>query len=120
MLIFNNAIFICLLKFRKHIFRYKTIVEEKAIHRDIKPENILYKDDKLKIADFGLSKINTAISENQQQVTVLGTTKYMAPEFLTESTKIELEEPHKIDIWSFGLIFYELLFKTLPWSYGDN
>ena len=54
-------------------------INEKVIHRDIKPENILFRDDVLKIADFGLSKI---IDEKTRTSSFKGwgTPKYIAPE----------------------------------------
>lgn len=69
------------------------------IHRDLKPSNVLIdKNNILKLADFGISKIkNNLYSQN------IGTYYYMAPELLSNK-----EYNHKIDIWSLGLIFYEI------------
>jgi serine/threonine-protein kinase len=88
-----------------------------VVHRDIKPENILIaKDGSVKIADFGLSRIvgnethatvQTALTQAHQ---VLGTPRYMAPEQLEGSHKVD----HRADIYSLGVVFYEMLTGELP------
>ncbi|MCG8649158.1 MAG: serine/threonine protein kinase, partial [Pirellulales bacterium] len=85
-----------------------------VIHRDIKPENILMaKDGSVKIADFGLSRI----LGNETQPTVLtrthqimGTPRYMAPEQLEGARSVD----HRADIYSLGVVFYEMLTGELP------
>ncbi|KAH0711729.1 hypothetical protein KY289_007688 [Solanum tuberosum] len=75
------------------------------IHRDLKPENILLStmetDPILKIADFGLSRM---LNPNDLAETVCGSPFYMAPEIL-EFKKYD----DKVDMWSLGAIFFELL-----------
>ena len=84
------------------------------VHRDIKPENILMaKDGSIKIADFGLSRI--VDSDNQamaltQTHQVLGTPRYMAPEQFEGSRSVD----HRADIYSLGVVFYEMLTGELP------
>lgn len=84
------------------------------IHRDIKPENILLaKDGSIKIADFGLSRIlgNDAPSEVLTGThQVMGTPRYMAPEQLEGSRGVD----HRADIYSLGVVFYEMLTGELP------
>lgn len=85
-----------------------------VVHRDIKPENILLgKDGRVKIADFGLAKLLVATSE-QMALTgtqqVMGTPHYMAPEQLEKPTEVD----HRADIYSLGVVFYELLTGELP------
>lgn len=84
------------------------------VHRDIKPENILMaKDGSVKIADFGLSRIvgnenqATALTQAHQ---VLGTPRYMAPEQFEGSNRVD----HRADIYSLGVVFYEMLTGELP------
>ena len=87
--------------------------DQAVVHRDIKPENILMaKDGAVKIADFGLSRI--IANENQATVAqtaltqanqVLGTPRYMAPEQLEGSHRVD----HRADIYSLGVVFYEML-----------
>ena len=84
-----------------------------VIHRDIKPENILLSDDgRVKLADFGIAKINNAAFEKKITATrqVLGTVHYLAPEQLEASNEVD----HRVDIYALGVVFYELLTKQLP------
>ena len=85
-----------------------------VVHRDIKPENILIdKSGEVKIADFGLAKlVDTesmlgSLTGTQQ---IMGTLRYMAP----EQTRATKEVDHRADIFSLGVIFYELLTGDLP------
>ena len=83
------------------------------IHRDIKSSNIMITDDgKVKIMDFGLAKIR-GYSQLTKEGTTIGTIAYMSPEQATGK-----EVDHRTDIWSFGVVLYELLTKGLPFK-GD-
>ncbi len=88
--------------------------DEGVVHRDIKPENILIdKRGRVKIADFGLAKLlgqeqaDHALTETHQ---VMGTLRYMAPEQMQGSKEVD----HRADIFSLGVVFYELLTGELP------
>src|SRR5207249_9709568 len=85
-----------------------------VVHRDIKPENILLdRRGKVKIADFGLAKLlglapaDLRLTGPQQ---VMGTPHYMAP----EQVERPLEVDHRADIYSLGVVFYEMLTGQLP------
>lgn len=85
-----------------------------VVHRDIKPENILMAmDGSVKIADFGLSRI-LGNEGQQEQLTathqVMGTPRYMAPEQLEGAHGVD----HRADIFSLGVVFYEMLTGELP------
>src|SRR5208283_2864843 len=90
--------------------------EEGIVHRDIKPENILVdKKGRVKIADFGLAKLlQSARGPADYTLTgadrILGTLHYMAPEQLERPTAVD----HRADIYSLGVVFYELLTGQLP------
>ncbi len=88
--------------------------DEGVVHRDIKPENILIdKRGRVKIADFGLAKLlGQDASDHSLTAThqVMGTLRYMAPEQMQGSSEVD----HRADIYSLGVVFYELLTGELP------
>ena len=84
------------------------------MHRDIKPENILIdKRGRVKIADFGLARL-LGQSPTMPTLTgthqLMGTPPYMAPEQIEGLPGID----HRADIYSMGVVFYELLTGELP------
>ena len=88
--------------------------DEGVVHRDIKPENILLdKKGRVKIADFGLARLlgqapdNFTLTGTHQ---VMGTPRYMAPEQMEGSHEVD----HRADIYSLGVVFYEMLTGELP------
>ena len=85
------------------------------VHRDLKPENIMIQGDQVKILDFGLAR-----RRGGEAVTVtgeaFGTPGYMAPEQL-EASGTEVDR--RADLYSLGIIIYELLSGTRPFRGKD-
>jgi predicted Ser/Thr protein kinase len=84
------------------------------VHRDIKPENILLaKDGTVKIADFGLAKL-VGLEAKDLTITsardMIGTPHYMAPEQIEHPQDVD----HRADIYSLGVVFYQMLTGELP------
>ncbi|KAA3617748.1 MAG: tetratricopeptide repeat protein [Calditrichaeota bacterium] len=81
-------------------------------HRDIKSSNIMLTvDGKVKIMDFGLAKFRS--STPAKAGTTVGTAAYMSPEMSNGE-----EADHRTDIWSFGIVVYEMIAGQLPFQ-GD-
>ena len=88
--------------------------ERGVTHRDIKPENILLDTrGRVKIADFGIAKL---VGKRPTDITLtqtnsrLGTPHYMAPEQIEKPSDVD----HRADVYSLGVLFYEMLAGELP------
>ena len=115
----------------RHILREKRIMPDRAVkialdicealefahkegivHRDVKPENVLIDPSgRIKLTDFGLAKrVDTESTQLTQTHFAVGTPHYMAPEQLESPKDID----HRVDIYSLGVVLYEMLTRELP------
>ena len=84
----------------------------KILHRDIKPENILLAADGTpRLSDFGLARLERGEDQLTQPGTILGSPAYLSPEALRGETL-----DARSDIWSFGVLLYEMLTGKRPFS----
>ncbi len=91
------------------------------VHRDLKPENIFLahrtgEPPKIKLIDFGISKFSQSVGDKLTQTgSVMGTPAYMAPEQARGLSDLD----HRADVYSTGVILYEMLTGKLPFK-GDS
>lgn len=97
---------------REFIMGYTYIAENGFLHRDLKPANILLRDKVVKIADFGFAKKATS---NPKETVNVGSPLYMSPEALQGNIYTT-----KNDIWSVGVILYEILHGKAPWACSNE
>ena len=90
------------------------------VHRDIKPENVMQRSDGyVKVLDFGLAKLSEPKTIGKEQSTLVhshpgvirGTVAYMSPE---QARGLQVDS--RTDIWSFGVLLYELLARRMPFT----
>ena len=98
---------------------YLSSQAQKVIHYDLKPGNILFHKGQVKITDFGLSKIIREEASNSIELTSqgAGTYWYLPPEcFNKKNPRIS----SKVDVWSCGIILYQLLYGKKPFGDGQT
>jgi len=104
--------------------------EAGVAHRDLKPENVMVRKDQIvKVLDFGLAKLAesesveggpigsedaTRVPVNTTPGVVMGTVNYMSPE---QSVGKDIDQ--RTDIWSFGVVLYEMIAGCLPFQASD-
>lgn len=97
--------------FRQIVNGFKVLYSKNIIHRDIKPANILLHEGTAKITDFGFARVIEGDMEKSGQFSKVGTPLYMSPQILDDQ-----KFSAKCDIWSFGMMLYEMLYGRTPWT----
>ena len=88
-----------------------------VVHRDLKLENVLFLDDpedlQVKVIDFGISGVCTTFQTDKVDA---GTVAYMPP----EAFEGVINTAPSLDVWAIGLMFYAMLYGTLPFFSQDE
>jgi NIMA (never in mitosis gene a)-related kinase len=91
----------------------KHIHDRKILHRDLKSQNIFLTNNNIvKLGDFGIARVLSKTSELAS--TIVGTPYYLSPEIIEN-------KPYnfKSDIWSLGILLYEIMARKQPFSGGN-
>ena len=87
------------------------------VHRDLKLENVLFKDTEdqyVKVIDFGISGVCSTFKSDKVDA---GTVAYMPPECFEAEPAMSAPS---LDVWAIGLMFYAMLFGTLPFNASND
>eukprot|EP01134_Creolimax_fragrantissima_P004906 CFRG4906T1 len=111
----------CLITQLFSVLRYLNLIDPPVIHFDLKPANVLYHHGEIKVTDFGLSKVmeqGSIVNGDEMELTSqgAGTYWYLPPETFLNSGTVTISS--KVDVWSVGVIFYQLLYGKRP--FGDD
>lgn len=96
------------------IIGLKELHRQGIIHYDLKPQNIIFHKGEVKISDFGLAKEMADKDKIELTTMGVGTYYYLPPETFYQNKNNLIDQ--KVDIWSVGIIFYELLYGVKPFA----
>jgi len=87
--------------------------QQNVLHRDVKPSNIMFdKSGMIYLTDFGLARMVISDEPTLSQDMLLGTPQYISPEQARGDESID----HRADLYSFGVVIYEMLVGKVPFS----
>ena len=94
-----------------------------VVHRDLKPENVMLLDrppgeEFVKVLDFGIAKLRSTGSDKDQPLTQLGTV-FGTPEYMSPEQARGMEVDGRSDLYTLGLMLYEMLSGASPFSHED-
>merc|ERR1719253_55789 len=104
----------------------EVIHDERIVHGDLKPANFLLVNNEVKLIDFGIAKSVHDDTTNIARTQQVGTVSYMAPEAVGMDykqgaggnlPKNKLKYGRKADVWSLGIILYQLVFRKTPFAH---
>lgn len=114
---YYSETFICFIAFQL-LTALKYLQSCKIAHLDLKPQNITINDFlDVKLIDFSISIDYSRMNSNQIELPSNGTQLYMAPEVLASKT-IDVNDLNKVDLFSLGVVLFNLAFGTFPFDYG--
>lgn len=96
---------------RDIISGFRVLYGKNIVHRDLKPANLLLYRNRIKIADFGFSKLVAHAMEAQQILSLVGSPLYMSPQILRGEMYSS-----KTDVWSLGIIWFQMIYGRTPWK----
>lgn len=85
------------------------------VHRDVKPSNVMLAGQRAVLTDFGIAKLRAGDTGATKTGMLMGTLNYIAPEQIRSSGEVD----YRADIYSLGVMLYQMLVGELPFS-GDN
>jgi hypothetical protein len=99
---------------RQMLQSVQVIHKARIVHSDLKPGNFVLVGGKLKVIDFGIAKSISNDTTNISRDASVGTLSYMAPEAVKHGT---LKLGRSSDIWSLGIILYQIVYKHPPFAH---